>query len=93
MAWTVRDRVGNEITLTDERWQHIIEGHWELEQLLEQVLEAVRSGTRKQAAADPLKYRYAKTFQNLPFGYTHIHVIVRLASSKFIITAYPKQVR
>jgi len=28
--WVVKDRWGNEIVLTDERWQHITEGHWEL---------------------------------------------------------------
>ena len=37
--WTVIDRWNNEILLTEERWQHIIEGHWELANLLEQVME------------------------------------------------------
>ncbi len=93
MAWTVKDRWGNEILLTDERWQHIVDGHWELGDMLDQVLETVRVGNRKQAADDPSKYRYSREFSNLPYGYTHIYVIVRLAPNKFIITAYPKRVR
>lgn len=28
--WDVTDKWGNRIELTDERWQHIIEHHWEL---------------------------------------------------------------
>ena len=28
--WTVRDRRGREIYLTEERWKHIVEGHEEL---------------------------------------------------------------
>jgi hypothetical protein len=69
MAWTVRDRWDNEITLTDERWQHIVAGHWELEKLLDDVLDTLRSGIRKQHPVDPNKYRYAKKFSGLPHGY------------------------
>ena len=29
MGWSVKDRWNNEIVLTDERWQHIVDGHWE----------------------------------------------------------------
>lgn len=93
MAWSVKDRWGNEIVLTDERWQHIIDGHWELTNLVEQVLETVRLGRRKQSGTDPNKYRYFRKFSNLPYGYTRIYVIVRLAPKKFVITAYPKRVR
>jgi len=60
--WTIRDRWGNEITLTDERWRHITEGHWELAGRLDRVLETIRLGRRKQAASDPNKYRYSRAF-------------------------------
>lgn len=93
MAWFVNDRWGNEIALTEERWQHIAEGHWELKNRREDVLETVRRGTRKQFNNDPEKYRYARKFANLPHNYTHIFVIVRIAKNKFIITAYPKRIR
>jgi len=91
--WVVKDCWGNEIVLTNERWQHITEGHWELTGRLEQVLETIRTGKRKQAAEDPSKYRYSRAFDDLPHNYTHIFVVVRLLPNKFVITAYPKRVR
>jgi len=91
--WVIKDQWGNEIALTDERWQHITEGHWELTDRLNQVLETIRLGKRKQAAKDPDKYRYSRAFNDLPYNYTHIFVIVRLSPNKFVITAYPKRVR
>ncbi len=93
MTWSIRDRWDNEITLTDERWQHIVAGHWELEYLLDEVLDTLRFGARKQYSVDPNKYRYAKKFFGLPHGYTHIFVIVRLKPNQFVITAYPKRMR
>ena len=93
MAWFVQDRWGNEITLTQERWQHIAEGHWEIKNRRADVLKTIRRGTRKQYPDDPTRYRYALKFPDLPYNYTHIFVIVRLANNKFIITAYPKYVR
>jgi len=91
--WVVRDRWGNKIRLTDERWAHIAEGHWELADRLDQVLETIRPGKTKQSAGDPGKYRYSRRFDDLPHNYTHIYVIVRLRPKRFVITAYPKYVR
>jgi hypothetical protein len=62
MAWTVKDRWGNAILLTDERWQHIVDGHWELADLVAQVLDTIRLGTRKQFANDASQYRYMRIF-------------------------------
>jgi hypothetical protein len=93
MSWSVKDRWGNEITLSEERWQHIIDGHWELVDMRAQVLDAVRLGTRKQNPMDPNQYRYTRKFSNLSYGYTYIVVIARLKPSQFVITAYPKRVR
>ena len=66
MPWSVKDRWNNEIVLTDERWHHIVDGHWELAELRNQVLDAVRLGTRKQNETDPNKYRYSRRFSTLP---------------------------
>ena len=38
------DRYGNEIELTDERWNHIITGYPELEDYYEEVLETIKKG-------------------------------------------------
>ena len=39
MVTRVRDRYGNQIELTDERWRHIVIYHPELEEFREDVLE------------------------------------------------------
>ena len=87
--WHVTDKWGNRIELTDERWQHIVEYHWELRHSLYKVLATVRIGRRKQSLMDPYKYTYYKDFDGLPYNYTRIVVIVKLIRNNFIITAYP----
>jgi hypothetical protein len=84
----VTDRWGNRITLTDERWQHIIEWHPELEDFQEEVLETIRKGRRRQDPMDQQKYKYIHRAEGLPFGLTHIVVVVRIAARKFVLTAY-----
>jgi hypothetical protein len=63
MAWTVKDRWGNAILLTDERWQHIVDGHWELADLVAQVLDTIRLGTRKQFANDVSQFVIHASFK------------------------------
>ena len=84
----VTDRWGNRITLTDERWRHIMEWHPELANFQEDVLDAIRKGTRRQDPIDPHKYKYLHPVEDLPFGLTHIVAVVRIAARKFVLTAY-----
>ena len=84
----VTDRWSNRITLTDERWQHIIEWHPELEGFEDDVLDTIRKGRRRQDPIDPHKYKYLYPVKDLPFGLTHIVVVVRIAARKFVLTAY-----
>lgn len=84
----VTDRWGNRITLTDERWRHIIEWHPELEGFKEEVLDTVRKGRRRQDPIDQQKYKYIRPVDGLPFDLTHIVAVVRLASRKLVLTAY-----
>ncbi len=42
--WTVRDRQGNEIYLTEERWQHILTSRPEMEPFLDEFLETKGKG-------------------------------------------------
>ncbi len=76
--WTVPDRYGNEIYLTQERWEHIIDSlnHPDLSEYEEHLRDAVRSGTRKQDPINPHKYRYVKAFDDLAEDNTHIIAIV-----------------
>lgn len=94
---SVTDRWGNEIYLTDERWQHILETHEEMGNFRGHLLETARTGQRRQDAFDPKKYKYSKKFPDLPDDFTHIIVVVKLsrqmtargeAPNNFILTAY-----
>ena len=85
---TVRDRRGHRIELTDERWFHIVTYHPELEDCREDVLETIRKGRRRQDALEPEKYKYIKRFDDLPMGYTHLVVVVKMIRNNFVLTAY-----
>lgn len=74
--WTVQDRWGNEIYLTEERWRHILERHEELTGLFDEVLETLRRGQRRQEALDPHRYRYRRLCEALPPEFSHIVVAV-----------------
>jgi len=58
--WTVRDRYGNDVYLTQERWKHIVEpiNHPEMSEFERHLEETVGSGVRKQDLLNPQKYRY-----------------------------------
>ncbi len=74
--WTVEDKYGNTIYLTEERWRHILESRPELEPYLELFLQVLRTGRRQQ---DPLlanEYRYYKRFDELLPENNHLIVVV-----------------
>lgn len=62
----VRDQYGNEIYITEERWQHIIAGHHEMRDNFEYLLKTLRTGKRKQDRENPKKFLYTRRFQHLP---------------------------
>lgn len=104
IRWTINDRYGNSVYLTQERWEHIIESinHPEMEMYEEELKETVKTGIRKQDTLNPQKYRYSKEFENLPANNTHIVAIVlfgvredeagEIISNNFIVTAYQKEI-
>lgn len=95
---TVHDKWGNEIYLTEERWRHIVETHDEMEDYREHLFLTIRTGQRRQDAFDPSKYKYTKRFSDLPFGFTHVVVVVKFSHrensqrtkrpNNFVLTAY-----
>ena len=101
--WVVRDRFGNEIYLTDERWQHITAptNHREMSAYEEQLRETIQSGRRKQDSLNPQKYRYTRAFDDLAEDNTHIVAIVLFRFSEgsegeplannYVVTAYQKE--
>jgi hypothetical protein len=94
--WRVCDRYGNEICLTQERWEHIIDPFNYPEMV------TVKTGKRKQDSLIPQKYRYAMAFDNLAEDNTHIVAIVLFGFSRhvsgnpvpnnYIVTAYQKEI-
>ncbi len=92
----VRDRKGYAIYLTLERWEHALDHPGMHEGLLDQVLETLRKGRRKQDHYDPTKFKYTRGLLNLPMSYTHIVVVVKfgwqeeepITANNFVLTAY-----
>ncbi|MBI5829249.1 MAG: hypothetical protein HZB20_06845 [Chloroflexi bacterium] len=102
--WTTRDRHGNDVYLTEERWEHIIspENHPELAEYEQGLKETIRAGVRQQDSLNPRKYRYGKAFTRLPMGNTHIVAVVLFAfietesgrpqANNYVTTAYMKEI-
>jgi hypothetical protein len=102
--WTVQDRYGNTIYLTQERWEHITEpiNHPEMIDYEEQLQLTIQSGRRQQEPLNPRKYRYRKAFDYLELDNTHIIAVVLfgfstnehgvLRPNNYIVTAYQKEI-
>jgi len=78
IRWTVTDRYGNSIYLTEERWQHIIEplNHPEVEDYEDYLQLTLKQGRHRQEPLNPRKYRYFRHFEDLPGNVNHFIVIV-----------------
>jgi len=74
--WFVRDRAGHEIYLTEERWEHIVSRHPELQDHLDDVLDTVRRGRRQQQPQDPQAYVYRWPCSTLRPPFNGILVVV-----------------
>ncbi|MCX6044950.1 MAG: hypothetical protein NT075_07540 [Chloroflexi bacterium] len=104
IRWGVYDRHGNQIYLTEERWQHITEptNHPELLDYERELRQTVEQGRRKQDEVNPQKYLYTKAFDHLYEDNTHIVVIIlfrfreneqgRPVANNYIVTAYQKEI-
>lgn len=103
--WTVHDRDGNVIYLTEERWAHITGGgnHPEVGDHEDLVIAALRQGRRRQEPLNPRKYRYVLPSATLPSGFTHVVAIVvfgfdvdaqgRSMSNNHVATAFFQHIR
>jgi hypothetical protein len=102
--WTVQDRFGNAIYMTQERWEHITDAinHPEMAPYEEHLQETIRTGRRKQDQLNPQKYRYTQPFDDLFGDNTHLVVIVlfrfaqqesgELVGNNYVVTAYQKEI-
>jgi hypothetical protein len=103
IRWTVNDRYGNHIYLTQERWEHITESinHPEMAEYEEALKQTLRQGCRQQDPVNPQKYRYSKDFTKLAGDNTHVIVIVLFrfrenehghpVSNNYVTTAFQKE--
>ena len=82
IRWKIRDRYGNEIYLTHERWQHIIASinHPEMANYEEHLKTTIQHGRRRQDLLNPQKYRYT-----MPSSICQqiTHTLLQLSSSGF----------
>ncbi len=104
IRWTVQDREGHEIYLTQERWEHITgaANHPEMEGFEDEVKLTIQRSRRQQDSLNPQKYIYSWSFSNLPFDNTHIVAIVlfrlreqvsrKPTPNNYIVTAYQKEI-
>ncbi|MCP4107669.1 MAG: hypothetical protein GY749_19345 [Desulfobacteraceae bacterium] len=100
--WTITDRYGNIIYLTEERWHHILESRPELEPYFEEFLDTIRAGRRKQDPLIPNEYRYFKQFDELLPENSHLVAIVIFKTrvdkagnyipNNFVVTGWAKYI-
>jgi hypothetical protein len=92
----IQDDDGRTIYLTYERWEHALEHVGMHAGLLDEVLRTVQRGHRRQDRLDPAKFKYTRSVEGLPRGYTHIEVVVKFGvtpadpprENNFVLTAY-----
>lgn len=100
--WTVQDRYGSTIYLTEERWHHILESRPELESYFDEFLETIQTGRRKQDALIPNEYRYFKQFDVLLPQNNHLIVVAIFKTqldevgnylpNNFVVTGWAKYI-
>ena len=97
----VEDKYGNEIYITEERWNHVLNQHSEMTECWNTVLKTLRTGTRRQDRENPSKFWYSKKFKNLPYG-NAIVVITKFSfknqqgkriPNNFVITAFQRYIK
>ncbi|MBX2999854.1 MAG: hypothetical protein KF893_15140 [Caldilineaceae bacterium] len=104
VRWTIVDRDGHEIYLTQERWEHILEptNHPEMEDFEEELKQTIQQSRRKQDPLNSQKYTYTKAFRKLVLDNTHIIAVVLFRfrergnqppmANNYIVTAYQKEI-
>lgn len=99
--WSVVDEQGNSVYLTEEQWDHVLEGHPEMAVHEQQLRETVRLGVRSQDSLNPQKFRYLRAFRGLWGDNTHLEAVVlfrfeedegRLVANNYVVTAYLKEI-
>lgn len=80
--WDVRDRYGNKIYMTAEQWRHAVSRRPWLANYLDDVLNTIRRGRRKQDALNSHKYKYYRQCDELLPDFNHLVVVVLFGEVK-----------
>jgi hypothetical protein len=103
--WTVHDRDGNPVYLTEERWRHITnaENHPEMADYEDHLKTTLQKGQRRQEPLNPRKHRYSHPFDDLAEDFNHIVAIALFGfdvneqgetiPNNFVATAFLKHIR
>ncbi len=97
----VQDQYGNEIYITEERWQHISTGHREMRNNFEDLLKTLRLGKRKQDRENPKKFLYTRRFGHMPpatvmlvvVKFDFVRTVGRNLPNNFVLSAYYRHVK
>ena len=104
IRWSVTDQYGNEICLTQERWEHITDpiNHPVMKNYENHLRDTIKHGKRKQNPHNQQKYRYYRQFDVLAEYNTHIIAVVlfryrqnndeKPVLNNYIVTAYQKEI-
>ena len=104
IRWSVTDRYGNEMYLTQERWKHITDplNHPVMRKYEHHLRKTIKQGRRKQNPRNQQKYRYSRQFDDLAEYNTHIIAIVlfryredhdgKPVPNNYVVTAYQKEI-
>ena len=90
-AWTVQDRYGNEVYLTWERWEHIVDRHPIMEPFFDEIKLTVQYAKRRQDRLLPYKWFYVNwQVEGLQPGNNCIVIVVMYKSDSgwFVLTSY-----
>jgi hypothetical protein len=102
--WTIKDRRGNTVYLTQERWKHIIDAtnHPEMKDYEEYLKTTIKKGKWRQEPLNPRKYRYYHQFDDLPDDVNHVVTIVlfgfdinehgKTIPNNYVVTAFFKHI-
>lgn len=96
-----KDKYGNEIYITEERWQHVLERHPEMSDCYQMLLKTIRTGKRKRRKREPSKFTYTRKFKNLSKGNAIVAIVkfsFKIVTDKeiqhnYLLTAYQKFIK
>ena len=84
----VVDIFGDEIRLTQERWQHVLEHHPVMKGYLDHLRQTLTEpNVVQRSPTNPNEYRYYRFFEEI-YGGKYVFVAVVKEADNFVVTAF-----